>query len=408
VSGRFSAGRSGWSPLALGGWVVAAGAVAALVWTRLHPVAAPAAPPAVAVADAPAPVELPVPSGQPMPPTAGNRAEESLETMVARGIAAVVVVETPRGRGSAFYVGPDTLLTNQHVVAGNAYVTLRKANGETDTAFVVASAPDFDLAVLKLSSSALAPAPASLVLGSAAGLRPGQEVVAIGSPLGLRNTVTRGIVSGIRQMGPVTVVQTDAAINPGNSGGPLLDRAGRVVGINSFMVTSAPQQGAPGASQGLNFAVAIDHARALLEGRPPASAALAADPGNSLARPAPVSESDREQAQGGRLLEARLAQLARAADNLDDAWARLLAGGFQGRVEGTYERGWYAVWTEGALQGRFQAGGAATYARIHANAENLKRLALAADEDARRAGVLPGVRRELREKYRLTCPGWGL
>jgi len=192
-------------------------------------------------------------------------------------------------------VAPDTLLTSHLVVAGNSFVTLRKANGETDTAFVVASAPDFDLAVLKLSSSALAAAPASLVLGSAAGLRPGQPVVAIGAPLGPRNPVTRGIVGGVRQMGQVTVVQTDAAIDSGNSGGPLLDRAGRVVGINSFRMTGAPRDGAPAASQGLNFAVAVDHARALLEHRPPAAAALAVDSGKRLARPAAVSASDRGQ-----------------------------------------------------------------------------------------------------------------
>jgi hypothetical protein len=153
--------------------------------------------------------------------------------------------------------------------------------------------------------------------------------------------------------------------------------------------------------------VAIDHARALLEGRPPAEGALR-DPGNSLDRPAVVSETEREQVAGGKLYEARLAQLAQAADALDQSWNRLLAVGYQGRVEGSYERGWYALWVDGALQGSVLRGYESTIGQIRANAETIKRLSLTADEEARQAGVLPGVRRELRQKYRLDYQGWGL
>ena len=95
-------------------------------------------------------------------------------------------------------------------------------------------------------------------------MRPGEEVVAIGSALGvLQNTVTRGIVSAIRIDGGVTLLQTDAAINPGNSGGPLLDRNGTVVGVNTMKVGSAASIG---------FAVAAEHVRAIVEGRGPAAA----------------------------------------------------------------------------------------------------------------------------------------
>jgi len=399
-------GRSGPSTLALGGWIVAGLAVAALVWPRTRPAPAPAAPavpaiPSGSAAPAAAAVQNPVPA--PLAVASPAAASGSgLEEVVARGTAAVVVVETARGKGSAFFVSADTLVTNVHVVSGSSYVTIRKSSGETATAYVGATAADYDLALLKLASPVAGQT--TLPLGSAATLRAGQEVLAIGSPLGLQNSVTRGIVSGLRQMGPVTVVQTDAAINPGNSGGPLLDRQGNAIGVNTFILNSGTGQSG---SQGLNFAVAIDHVKALLEGRSPAEGALRADSSAGPVRATP-SESDQQQLQGLNLYEARLVQLARAADTLDQTWARMLAVGFQGRVEGQFERGWYALWTDGALQGSVVRGYEGTMRQVRANAETIKRLCLSADEDARRAGVLPGHRRDLRRKYHLDCPGWGL
>jgi len=97
------------------------------------------------------------------------------------------------------------------------------------------SAPAFDIAMLKISNP-LADQP-TIPIGSALAARVGQEVIAIGTPLGfLQNSVSRGIVSGLRQVDGATMIQTDAAINPGNSGGPLVDLKGRVIGINSRAV----------------------------------------------------------------------------------------------------------------------------------------------------------------------------
>ncbi len=400
-------GRSRGSVLALGGWVMGALALAALIWTqtRPRPVAAPNPAPAVAAVTASAVAQTASPVAAPHP-APGRPAAASLEEVVGRGISAVVGVETARVKGSAFFVSGDTLLTNVHVVSGNSYVTIRKSNGETATAYVGAMAADYDIAVLKLSGGA--PSPVTIPLGSAADLRPGQEVIAIGSPLGLQNSVTRGIVSSVRQMGLVTVVQTDAAINHGNSGGPLLDRNGNAIGICTFMMGNSPSPGLQGGSQGLNFAVSIDHAKALLEGRPPSEGALKEDPGNTLNRPAADSEAERQLAQGSRVYEARLAQLAQAAEALDQAWNRLLANGFQGRVEGQFEHGWYAIWVDGALQGALLRGFEPTMAQIRSHAETIKRLSLTADDEARQAGVLPGTRRELRQKYHLDFQGWGL
>ena len=181
----------------------------------------------------------------------------ALEDMVSRAMPAIVLVETTSGRGSAFFVQHDTLITNVHVVQQDGYVTLRRMDGSSVSARVQTRAPAFDIAILKVAQgSASQP---FLPMGTSQSLKPGQEVVVIGSALGtLQNSVSRGIVSGLRNSGGVTLVQSDAAANPGNSGGPMLDRNGRVVGI-----LTAGYSG----QQGLNFAVSIDHARDILEGR---------------------------------------------------------------------------------------------------------------------------------------------
>jgi len=401
---------SGARLLTLGGWLVAAVAVAFLLRTRFQTATPATLPPLPEVAPS-----LATPAAVPADPSRGAvpvRAEAAvaipdLEEIVARGMASVVVVETPRGKGSAFFVRAGTLLTNAHVVTGCSYVTIRKAGGETGTAYVGATAADYDLAVLTTSGSAANKV--HLDLGTAGALRPGQEVLAIGAPLGLQNTVTRGIVSSLRQMGPVSVIQTDTAINPGNSGGPLLDRQGRVVGITSFIITSGTQPGAVAASQGLNFAVAIDHAKALLEGRSPAEGAQALQqPGNLIAPRTTPSDTENQQLQGLRTYEVRLAQLAAYAEALDQAWARLLAAGYQGQAPGTLEHGWFSVYERPDPPDAVLRGYEAAYKPIRAAAEDLKSKALAADEAARQAGVLPGARRELRQKYRLDYGGWGL
>jgi S1-C subfamily serine protease len=135
----------------------------------------------------------------------------TLEDIVSRAIPAVVLVETSGGRGSAFFVTPDTLLTNAHVVSGYSSVTIRASGGATTTAYVTKTAPDFDLAMLHVADPK--PDQATIPLGSVNQLRAGQEVIAIGSPLGVfQNSVTRGIVSSLRQMDAVTLVQTDAAL----------------------------------------------------------------------------------------------------------------------------------------------------------------------------------------------------
>ena len=159
----------------------------------------------------------------------------------------------PSGRGSGSGVIMDDrghVLTNHHVVAGADEVTLVLSTGRRVSAEVVGSSRADDIAVLRASDGQL---PAAR-LGVSEDLRIGQAVIAVGSPLGLNGTVTGGVVSALDRQ---QMIQTDASINPGNSGGPLVDLAGRVVGINTSIATLG---GRASGNIGIGFAVPIDRA----------------------------------------------------------------------------------------------------------------------------------------------------
>jgi len=163
-----------------------------------------------------------------------------------------------QGAGSGFLwdrVGH--VVTNYHVIEGASRVGVRLDSGDVIEAKVIGGAPDFDLAVLRLDENraALHPIP----LGVSAELAVGQAVYAIGNPFGLDRTLTTGIISALGRRLPtdsgreiVGVIQTDAAINPGNSGGPLLDSAGRLIGVNTAILSRT------GSAAGIGFAVPVD------------------------------------------------------------------------------------------------------------------------------------------------------
>ncbi len=168
------------------------------------------------------------------------------------------LLEIPQGTGSGFiWDASGHVITNFHVIqnAGGAKVTL--ADHSTWGARLVGVAPDQDLAVLSINAprNRLKPLP----IGRSTGLQVGQNVFAIGNPFGLDQTLTTGIISALgREINAVSgrtipdVIQTDAAINPGNSGGPLLDSAGRLIGVNTAIYSPS------GSSAGIGFAVPVD------------------------------------------------------------------------------------------------------------------------------------------------------
>jgi 2-alkenal reductase len=166
--------------------------------------------------------------------------------------------QVSEGAGSGFvWDGAGHVVTNDHVIQGAKRVFVQLDAGEPIEARVVGRAPEYDLAVVKLSR--LPPKLRPIPVGSSAELRIGQSVYAIGNPFGLQRTLTQGIVSALDRELPTTdfrevagVIQTDAAINPGNSGGPLLDSAGRLIGVNSAI------RSATGSSAGVGFAIPVD------------------------------------------------------------------------------------------------------------------------------------------------------
>ena len=168
------------------------------------------------------------------------------------------VFSVPKGTGSGF-VWDDLghLVTNNHVIEGASEATVRLNDGRSYSAVLVGASPAHDLAVLRISVAFDRPPP--VPLRSSADLRVGQKVFAIGNPFGLDYTLTSGLVSALDRSLEVEsgatidhLIQTDAAINPGNSGGPLLDSAGRLIGINTAIYSPS------GAYAGIGFAVPVD------------------------------------------------------------------------------------------------------------------------------------------------------
>ena len=169
------------------------------------------------------------------------------------------VFSVPRGTGSGFiWDEAGHVVTNFHVIQGASSATVKLADGRDYQAALVGASPAHDIAVLKIGVGFKRPP--AVPVGTSADLKVGQKVFAIGNPFGLDWTLTTGIVSALDRSlageagGPAIehLIQTDAAINPGNSGGPLLDSAGRLIGINTAIYSPS------GASAGIGFSVPVD------------------------------------------------------------------------------------------------------------------------------------------------------
>lgn len=164
----------------------------------------------------------------------------------------------PKGSGSGFiWDDAGHVITNFHVIQGATEARVKLADGRDYKASLVGASPAHDIAVLRIGVAIKRPPP--VPIGESANLKTGQKVYAIGNPFGLDWTLTTGIISALdRSLGGDNgnsiehLIQTDAAINPGNSGGPLLDSAGRLIGINTAIYSPS------GASAGIGFAVPVD------------------------------------------------------------------------------------------------------------------------------------------------------
>ncbi len=177
---------------------------------------------------------------------------------VQRDVFTLNLLEIPEGTGSGFvWDNAGHIVTNFHVIQNADVAQVTLSDQSTLKARRIGVAPDKDLAVLQIdvAKSRLRPIP----IGSSNNLRVGQKVYAIGNPFGLDQTLTTGVISALgREIESVTrrpiqgVIQTDAAINPGNSGGPLLDSAGRLIGVNTQIFSPS------GASVGIGFAIPVD------------------------------------------------------------------------------------------------------------------------------------------------------
>jgi len=321
----------------------------------------------------------------------------STEDIVSAALPAVASIDTGTSRGSGFFVRPDLVVTNAHVVEGQTSVQLQ-AGGSKYTARVMTTSAGYDLALLQVYGAN--PSQVTLRLGTAASARAGEEVIAIGYALGsLSNTVTRGIVSAIRQTGSVTLLQTDAAINPGNSGGPLLDRSGQVIGVNSMGI--ARQVG-----EGLGFAIAVDHVTQLLAGQsmPSTSTPLA---GLTQVMGGP-SEGDQRRIDGAKQLERVFDRASRNSDQLDTSWDKGAGICVAGMSRTSSSRAWFALWETNGVRLSTTTGYdcASWVASMRGDALQIHDAMAKASEGARRVGVYPGTMRDLRRNYRLDWDGW--
>ena len=222
----------------------------------------------------------PAPAAAATQPVA-NTPAGSIEQVAAKVVPSVVQLETDLGNevgeGSGIILTADGLImTNNHVVSptgdagpGGSRTTVTFADGRRAPFAVVGTDPTSDIAVVRAQGiSGLAP----ITLGTSSNLRVGQQVVAVGSPLGLASTVTSGIISALHrkvspggepttQTTPFEAIQTDAPMNPGNSGGALVNMSGQLIGVNSAMATLAASAGSPTGSIGLGFAIPVDQAK---------------------------------------------------------------------------------------------------------------------------------------------------
>src|SRR3989338_8450654 len=167
---------------------------------------------------------------------------EDFSSIIENSVKGVVTIKTNVAQGTGFIISSDGyLVTNAHMLSGASEVQITAFDGKKIPAELVGYSSELDIALLKISGEH-----SFLEFDDSNNVRVGEKVIAIGNPLGLQFSVTEGIVSGIHRSGINELeayVQTDAALNPGNSGGPLINKNGKIIGINNFKLGSGESLG---------------------------------------------------------------------------------------------------------------------------------------------------------------------
>lgn len=305
-----------------------------------------------------------------------------LEDIVEHAMPAVVQIETATRYGSGFFIAPDLVATNQHVVSGALAVTVTIQGGQKLSGRVAQSSADYDLALVQVVGTG--PSGARLTLGDSAKLRLGQGIIALGWAQTLtQSPMTRGIVTGLRHDGVRNLVQTDAVPNAGDSGGPLLDKSGRVVGITTFRGETS--------TRASGFALAIDDAKPFVD---------------RLTSVATQSSLDEKRGPSTEKYSSALAAIADKAAELDLAWSRYKTTCGITAAPAGQSREWFALYETASPLHRAPGGCAKALDDIERQATAVRIAMIAAEEAARQGDVYPGTRRDLRRRYRLDYAGW--
>lgn len=174
-------------------------------------------------------------------------------SIISRVIQSVVSVRTDKGQGSGAIIRTNGyIITNEHVINSAAYITVKTFDGKQYSASIISSDAQNDVAVLKIEGSFN-----NLEFDNSDNVKVGEKVIAVGSPLGFEFTVTEGIISSLnRNINNVNYFQTDVPINPGNSGGPLVNKLGKIIGINTRKVAGG---------EGLGFALKSNHVKQIVD-----------------------------------------------------------------------------------------------------------------------------------------------
>jgi putative serine protease PepD len=196
-------------------------------------------------------------------PIAGPSAGQGFESTVAKALPSVVQIKTDVGLGSGIVFDPSGhIVTNAHVVKGASRFEVTAPDGKTYAATLRGTYPQGDLALVQVQGARLRPA----TFADSSRVRVGQVALAIGNPLGLRSSVTEGIISSTSRnvqesagVALTSLIQTSAEINPGNSGGALVDESGAVIGVPTLAALDPEMQGTP--APGIGFAIASNTVR---------------------------------------------------------------------------------------------------------------------------------------------------